>query len=253
VKRRRFFSDMDNAAGSVLLEVVLATVLVGILVVPLATSFAGAVEQTRANRMQATAVGPEGQNVDAASGWEWGPRIIGGWWRPGPVLHLKVVGGVAGSAETALMLGLWVDGWPKGEWPVDAGGTSGEVGGLDETLIGPAPWTGLAGGELTIRARTGDGPWGPPWRLAVPGPAGDAPAPGPVLPDSALQPVVVAHRAAAGTESLTASWNADPLSPPAFGAPFVVTARVQGWGAAVLDQGSQWWWMEDGRSVDLYF
>jgi hypothetical protein len=119
--------------------------------------------------------------------------------------------------------------------------------------VGPAPWAGLSGGELTVRVRTANGPWGPPWRLAVPGPAAEEPAPGPAFPDPSLEPAVAAHRPAAGTSSLTASWDADVFSPPSFGAPFVVAARVQGWGAAVLDQRSQWWWMEDGRSVDLYF
>jgi hypothetical protein len=242
-----------DAMGSVLLEVVVASLLIGMLVVPLATAFGGAVGQTRGARVQAAAVGADGRGLAAAGSWEWGPRVIAGWWRPGPILHLKLSSEAVEGAEAGRRVGLWVDGWLKEELSVEAGSSSDAVGGPEEVRIGPDPWTGLSGGELTVRVRTADGTWGPPWRLAVPGPAADPPAPGSVLPDPSTEPSVAAHRPAAGTSSLTASWSADGLSSPPFGAPFIVVARMQGWGAAVLDQRSQWWWMEDGRSVDLYF
>jgi hypothetical protein len=56
-----------------------------------------------------------------------------------------------------------------------------------------------------------------------------------------------------GTSSLTVSWSAAPLSSPPFGLLFSLAPDIQGWGGATLDGRSQWWWMEEGRSADLYF
>ena len=103
-----------------------------------------------------------------------------------------------------------------------------------------------------IRARVANGAWGPPWRLAVPEAGGGTPAPGLALSASPARRSWCIARAAA-THPLTASWSAAPLTSPPFGLLFSLTPALQGWSGATLDGRSQWWWMEDGRSVDIYF
>ena len=56
-----------------------------------------------------------------------------------------------------------------------------------------------------------------------------------------------------GTSSLTASWSAAALTSPPFGLLFCLAPAIEGWGGATLDERSQWWLMEEGRDVDLYF
>jgi phosphate/sulfate permease len=101
---------LADTCGSVLLEVVLATLLVGILVVPLATALGGAVAQTRAARLQIAGAGAQNPSLNESTGWEWGPRVIAGWWRPGPILHVKVAGGVGDAIPTS----TWAFGWTDG-------------------------------------------------------------------------------------------------------------------------------------------
>jgi hypothetical protein len=251
--RFRFLSRAAETRGSILLEVMVATLLVGILVVSLATAFFGVVGRTREAREQASAAREGGRSPDAASSWEWGPKVVAGWWRPGPILHLRVAGDIGDGAEEGRSVGLWVDGWLVGERVVEAGEVDAAPAGPHEMLIGPDPWGGFAEGELVVRVRDAGGPWGPPWRLAVPDAAATTPATGPVLPSPSGQTAAVAHRPVAGTSPLAVSWSAEVLSPTLFGAPFIAAGGVQGWGGATLDERSQWWSMEEGRSVDLYF
>jgi hypothetical protein len=114
-------------------------------------------------------------------------------------------------------------------------------------------WAGLTQGELVIRARAANGPWGPPWRLAVPGARGETPALGSALSASQQEPTVAVHRPGIGNSALTASWSAVALTSPPFGLLFCLAPALRGWSGGTLDGRSQWWWMEDGRSVDIYF
>ena len=239
-----------GAAGSILLEVVLAAVLVGLIVGTLATAFAGMVEQARAVRQQPGA--ESGVSVAGGSeAWEWGPRVIAAWWRPGPALHVRISGTPDGGGGT-MCVGLWADGWPVDEMAVpgdDAGGASN----AGELQVGAPTWTDLSGQELVIRVRAADGAWGPPWRLAVAVPSGADPAPGSPLGSPPSGPTVVAHRPGMGTSTLQPSWSPGALTSAPFGLVFAPDPAVSGWGGATLDGRSQWWWMEEGRSVDLYF
>ena len=252
MSRCRLLFITGGSRGSVLLEVLVATILVGILVVPLATALAGTVDGGRDARARIVAMEADGVRTEAARSWEWGPRVVEGWWRPGPILHLRLAC-LLGTEATALpRVGMWVDGWLVDEVVVaDAG--QGADGLAEEILFGPDLWTGLAGGELVVRVRSAEQPWGPPWRLAVPEAVASGPDVGPTMPDASQQPVVVAHRPVAGTSPLALSWGAEVFSSPPFGGGFVVITGAQGWGRATLDERSQWWWMDEGRSVDLYF
>ncbi len=240
-----------GAAGSILLEVMMATLLVSLLVVPLATSFAGMVGEARTVRQRAEGdpAGPAASQ--SAEAWEWGPRVIAGWWRPGPVLHLRV-SGAAGANSADAEVGLWAEGWLVGQeaiiWSAETGAAAN-----NDLQLGPELWTGLAERELVIRARTAGGVWGPPWRLAVPEPGASTPVLGAALSASPQDPTVVVHRPGTGTSSLTATWSPADLTSPPFGLLFSLTPAVEGWGGATLDGRTQWWPMEEGRSVDLYF
>jgi hypothetical protein len=238
-------------AGSILLEVVLATLLVAILVVPLASAFASALDGTRDVRYRAGETPVVGTGGEAADSWEWGPRVLSAWWRPGPVLHIRLSGSER-QGSTRLRLGLWADGWLLVEKDVTIDGPSGTAS-AEDLQIGPESWTGMAESELVLRVRDLEGVWGPPWRLFIPGAGGGSPAPGSALASSAGEPTVVVHRPGAGSSPLSASWTASALTAPPLGLLFVLRPAIQGWGAATLDGRAQWWWMEEGRSVDVYY
>ncbi len=251
MKRGRVLPISDGNAGSVLLEVMMATLLVGLLVVPLATSFAGMVGEARTVRQRAQGDAGGRTTSQSAEAWEWGPRVIAGWWRPGPVLHLRVSGS-SGESPADVEVGVWADGWLVGQEVIVLSGRSGSPA-TNDLQIGPELWIGLADSELVVRVRTVTGVWGPPWRLAVPEPGAGSPALGAALPTPPQDQTVVVHRPGIGTSSLTATWNPGDLTCPPFGLLFALTPAVEGWGGATLDGRSQWWLMEEGRSVDLYF
>jgi hypothetical protein len=235
--------------GTILLEVLVAVVLVGLVVGPLATVLAGLVGQARAVRVAGS--GRSVADRDGGNGLEgWGPRVSAASWRPGPVLRLAT--DLAGSQDgIEAIVGSWVDGWAVGEIPVGADG--GEAAALGQVTVPASVWSGLAGGEAVLRVRTGSGVWGPPWRSAVPGVDGTAPSAGTLSGAQPAVPTAVVHRPSTGTSKLTVSWAAAPLSARPFPLLFQAGASVQGWGEAALDGGSQWWWMEEGRSVDVYY
>jgi hypothetical protein len=241
----------SSESGSVLLEVVVATVLIGLLVVPLATALAGTLDEARRARERAVAdMGAAGDwSTDGA--WEWGPRVIAGWWKPGPVLHLRLAVG-NGSSDAGRHVGFWADGSLVAEQAVLGGGDASEEAG-PELQMGPEAWNGLTEKELVVRVRDGEGAWGPPCRLAVPVPGAGPPAVGSVLGYESPDLTAVVHRPGVGTSSLTASWSAASLASPSFGLLFPFSAAVEGWGGVSLDGRTQWWRMDGGRSVDVYF
>ena len=159
---------------------------------PLATAFARTVGDARSVRQRVEGEVSTGSGSGRSEGWEWGPRVIAAWWRPGPVLHVRV-SGTAGQALTDAQVGLWADGWLVAEEAITINQT-GVSAMANDVQIGPEFWTGMAESELVIRARVTGGAWGPPWRLAVPGAGGGTPAPGSVLSGSQQGPTVVVHR-----------------------------------------------------------
>ena len=233
----------------ILLEVLVAVVLIGLVVGPLAVALSGVIGQARAVR---EAGGGEADSPRAGmKGLEaWGPRVTEASWRPGPVLRLATdLAGSLGGLEATV--GIWVDGWAVGEVPVGVEGEPGAASG--EVTVPASVWSGSAGGEVVLRVRTGLGAWGPPWRSAVPSQDGGSPALGTVAGAEPAQPTAVIHRPGTGTSKLAASWAAVPLPAPPFPLLFAASASVHGWGEAVLDGRAQWWWMEEGRSVDLFY
>ena len=237
-------------SGYILVEVVVAAVMIGLMLASLGAAFAGAVEQARTMR-SLVGTGTEAAGSDAGAAWEWGPRVVAAWWTPGPALHARISGTPDASGK-ARYVGVWVDGWLVRESLVAGDGAEGAAV-TAELVVPTQTWSGLVGRELVIRARNADGPWGPPWRLAVAGPAGGDPALGSPHVSPLPGPTAVAHRPGAGASSLQVSWRSGSVSAPPFGLLFVLDPAVLGWGGVTLDSRSQWWWIQDGRSVDLYF
>ncbi len=235
--------------GFILLEVIAAVALVGILVVPLFTAFAGVVERSRLARQAAGAQSAAWAPATAAA-WEWGPRVAGAWWGPGPVLHVSTAPGACSSTSEAT-LGIWADGLLLLETPVLDASAEPDLPG--ETRIEPWKWTGLEGDEVIARVRTGDGIWGPPRRSVVPAPTGGPPAANVSAGLPSFSPAVVVHRPQAGTSAMHVSWGSEPVMAHPPGLVFTADPPVSGWAGAALGGQWQWWWMEEGRGVDLYF
>lgn len=245
-------SGRRGARGAILLEVVVATVLVALLVLPLAEGLRSAVERARSGRDGAGEL--SNQVSDRSKGgdpWSWGPRVVDGWWRPGPVLHLRVAQAAGDGDPMPLTLGIWADGWLIGERP--AGATAALE--VDQPV-----WEGKEAGELLVRLRATEGAWGPPWRTQVPGPDGGFPAAasaGPadlgVAGDSGGDPVVVVHMALLGTSTPSLRAGRGLIAPLFQGAPFPFAAGEGGWWSGEAEGRSQRWRMDQGRGLDVYF
>lgn len=239
----------SRESGTILFEVLVAVVLIGLVVGPLATALSGVIGQARTLREegagQAASDGASGNRLEG-----WGPRVTEASWNPGPVLRLST--DLAGSGDGVdARVGIWVDGWSVGEVPL--GADDGQAAAPVEVTVPASVWSGRAGGEVVLRVSSGTGGWGPPWRSAVPGLDGGAPDIGMAAVEESLQPTAVVHRTGTGTTKLTVSWSIAPLAVPPFPLLFPVMASVQGWGGVALEGGTQWWRMEEARSVDVYY
>jgi hypothetical protein len=242
--------------GSILLEVVFATLLVGLLVVPLATAFSGSVHQAR--DVQERAAADRNSRAEAcADAWEWGAMVTDAWWRPGPVLHVRL-SQKSNLGSGAAQLGLWVDGCLVAREDITLDGAMRTAptapASSGDLQFGPELWAGLADCELVARLRIDDGAWGPPWRLAVPAAGAGAPAWGVANHASAAEdPSVVVHRPSQASSSLMSSWSLADMTSPPFGLLFLLAPAVDGWGGVTLDGRAQSWRMEEARSVDAYY
>jgi hypothetical protein len=129
-----------RAEGLVLIEVMMATVLLALLVVPLVSGVLSVTRSADAMRGKTAEQGDLMPGSEAGGAWEWGEVISQAWWRPGPTLHARAEYGSGADCT----VGLWAEGWFLGEWK-----TSGN--GFVEVT---APvWADLTGAELTARVR----------------------------------------------------------------------------------------------------
>jgi hypothetical protein len=224
----------------------MAIVLVGTLVVPLATGIQLATNRAEGLRDRSEALYADGSTVDGSEAWTWGATVESATWEAGPVLRVDVRQdtGAAGA------VGLWVDGWHLGEWETDSSGT---------IAVGPAEWSGRTGSELVIRARGGGGCWGPPWRSFVPDSycqiVGDRASRdfGPSLSGGVPEWQLVAHVPALGNPSLYATWTDGPFGESVLGLTYLLPLATGGYCELGLDGDSQSWGMEEGRALDVYF
>jgi hypothetical protein len=232
------------AAGSILIEILVAIVLLCIAIVPLASAMDEAREQVERARFQNQSAMSTSTIAWTREAWVWGPRLTSAEWRPGPGLHLDV--GQGKGSE--VMVGLWIDGWFAGEWQPDA---SGRI-----VVQGPTV-AGHVGAEMVVRVRSPGKHWGPPWRSLVPDHSGR-----------------VAGGLVWGREVAAGSTAEDQtvLHPPTEGVPLFevsdpgLTLRVDGAGPPIfvgniagnecvagLNDIEQAWKVEENRALDLYF
>ncbi len=239
---RRGSSLLPDQQGSVMLEAIVAFVLLAIALGPLVgTLLSLADRSTRVqSRLSSTSLGDEaGSPVPAVDRWTWGPRPGEVSWGDGPSLLVTLAGP---GTEKVARVGVWVDGWPAAEVDV-AGQTSLEVGSA-------AQWLGRPGAELIIRARTADGPWGPPFRTVVPGSSLTAAVPLEEVSDVPSSATV--HFPIAGRLLLLLSGQPvlDPAGPSA--EPGLLPPLSPGAADVESTWPSQSWIVSPERRIDLY-
>jgi hypothetical protein len=235
-----------TARGFILIEVLVSVVLLGIVIVCLATATSSARERAGSTWGQAEIIGQRTTVEDGADPWEWGCVISEAEWAAGPSLELTVAPDVGESA----VVGVWVEGWLVAERVPD---TERQV------HIRAAELAGSEGKELVVRVRAEGAGWGPPWRLLVPdGRTGSGSGlPAPLAMASGTPPpagaISVVHLPRAGTQIPETSFLGT-VTGAAEGLPTVLLPGVTAGSCGVtLDGRSQSWWMEDGRVLDVYF
>jgi hypothetical protein len=233
-------------SGFVVMEVLVTVVLLAVLIVPLATGVSAAVGGAVRVREQAALLPAVNSESASRTAWEWGPMVGGLQWTSGPTATIEL----ETRADSEVAVGLWVDGWFLGEWSPDG----------EHVLELPASmWSGHESGELTIRARGLDGPWGPPWRWMIPGEDFE-----PVPMADLGHDVVESDGATTGGETVVhvpglAKPDVEILQPDT--ALYVdrlgLVFHLLPTSTAVLDirlgEVAQCWFMENGRALDLYF
>ncbi|GAB4250535.1 MAG: hypothetical protein Kow00129_11430 [Thermoleophilia bacterium] len=228
-----------RVGGFSLLETVTASFLLAVLVVGIVPALV-----ELATRLPREAAGAETPAESTPSGvWGMSPGY-GGWsssaepgelhlmWRPPP-----------GDQDTAVWVGLWVDGWLLDEIP--SVGTSGQ-GAVE--LGGPALWCSHPGAEVVVRCRMDKGPWGPPRRLVVPFSSASTPD----LTATGYEQVVTVHPAYFGEKEMLVS--ADGWETVRRGTGVIGTVLSAASEAGISLDGHVQSWRADGpRTLDVYF
>lgn len=235
-----------GAAGSILIEVVVAVLLAGVLVGELAAAFSAGMARAAQVDVRVSSLG-----VDAAAAgkdsWNWGPSVSSLSWGAGPALR---IGLRQRDRAAALVAGLWADGWFLGEHRLDANA------GL---RVAGATWEGMQGQELVVRVRDSEGEWGPPWRTVIPDVCGDiegekvAPLPAAEEADLVSGQATAVHLASLSTAALESSWTGRPQEAASLGAPVFVVPSNSGLCDIGVMGNIQTWLKEAARVVDLYF
>jgi len=232
--------------GATLLEVMVALVLLGMLIVPVALGVDSAVNRSTSVRAQANDLAAGFGSSGSGQAWKWGPALTGAVWRPGPALDLTV----KVPSEERLVVGLWCDGWPLGEREVDPEG---------RLSVQASDLRGLVDGELVVRVREAEGTWCPVWRSLVPDSTGAFtlvdPAPDTGDADLApeLPPQLVIHAPAVANPSFELSSGCGETEAAYPGLTFRVPECTGGRSWADLEGRVQSWLMEQGRALDVYF
>jgi type II secretory pathway pseudopilin PulG len=231
---------LRRCEGMILIEVIVAIILLGSLVVPLAGGILSAAGRADGVRQQAARVAGAVLDGDTLRAGMWGSEVARAWWRLGPTLLVRP----ERSGDVVATVGLWVDGWFLGEESLDG----------DRALRLDAPtWSPYAGSELVLRVRTRDGAWGPPWRSLVPGADGVVSLPVSTGVATGVGGQVVAHAPAAGNPAFQLSWAQVCPEPGPLGLPLVLQTVLSGPGGISLDGSGQSWSMELKRGLDVYF
>ncbi|OFW60567.1 MAG: hypothetical protein A2133_11945 [Actinobacteria bacterium RBG_16_64_13] len=234
-----------STEGSILLEVLVALVVLGVLVGPMVTAVHSAVSGAAAARLQMSGARHVPSESSSGRAWGWGPRIADATWRLGPVLQIKVQP-VDGAVP---VVGIWINGWFTGEQSPEPDGLLS----VDSDLL-----SDRAGQELVVRERMPGEPWGPAWRSTVPDADGSVPgamaAEGAESGEGAPGAVIsLAHAPGLASPALVASWTEAPVASLALGVPLFLAPATTGRCELSLCGGTQSWWMESERVLDVYF
>ena len=251
-KSGRGMARSEAAAGWILLEILATLVLLSLVIGPLVTGLISAVDRAAASRAEIES----GDTVQGgvatdtgASAWEWGPRVVSAVWHPGPALETRVATRVGGAGGRGLV-GIWIDGWFRGEESPDDKGLL--------TLKADC-FAGSFGQELILRVREDDGCWGPPWRLVVPDAyetlAVTSPAAGreSVLASAEIESYTAVHVPGSANPRIEMSGSSMRLLFDSLAFPLFLTPADPGDNDLVVDGQRQSWLMENGRALDLYF
>lgn len=245
IRRPLAGSSLTGEDGLVLVEILVSLMLVGLLVVPLAGAAQTATMKAQATWEQAEEVGGEYAVARAGDAWDWGGAVSWAAWSPGPRLQVRTVL----SGKEAVVLGIWVDGWFRGEYEPDAEG---------RVSLSPADLDAEAGQELVARTRVCGEPWGVPWRAIVPDHAGHlepgrrAGEPGAPVEETDAAATVV-HVPNLATALVGLSWIDPPIDAGDEGTPVMLPEPGDGWCEVTVAGVAQCWWRADGRLVDVYF
>lgn len=227
-------------SGWILLEVMVAVVLLGVLVGPLAGSVMAAAAQSERLRQQAGELSADPVEGFILAAWTWGPGLASVDWRPGPALEVTPCFPDQGSAA---LVGLWIDGWFQEEW---------EVGFGSSLLIPLQTWSAHEGGEAVVRSRGQGGAWGPPWRSLVADAGGTVAGLGLREAGSVGATQMVVHPPLAGSAAVDPSWSADGSSLDA-SLPVILTLVPEGPVGVSLASWAQSTRMRGQRDLDVYF
>jgi hypothetical protein len=240
-------SGKHKGRGFVLVEVMVAALLAGLLVAPLANCMQSAVMMARHLRGEAAALSSKDLDVVVGAAWTWGPMVEAALWDLGPELTVTV----RPPSRASLLVGAWADGWSIGEWEVEDGNRLNLMGSI---------WSGRAGRELTVRVREPHGQWGPPWRTVIPD------AWGAVEGENAYGVIdgaggeesngdqgTVVHVPAFCAPELKTSWTTTVPGKVAAGVAFVLAPAGSGWCEVELRAQRQSWRGVDGRCLDVYY
>ncbi len=244
MRRRSCLCRRRTVDGSILIEVLVALVLVSIALGPLSMSAQTARDRSREIVSNGEALSPFACLDSNAAAWSWGPRIVGGAWRPGQRLDLLVDADPLSGA----VVGLWTDGWLIATLqPLGDGSLSADVGHLG----------GREGAELVARVRLGGQTWGPAWHTIVPamleGGARSL-APAHFSEGGALYPAaVVVHVGSVSNPLLEVSGGSATASRDVTGLPFYLVPVTEGALEVRLNAIPQSFMGEEARALDLYF
>ncbi len=243
-------SNHDPNHGFVLIEVLIALLLLTVLIVPLATGVTSAISRTDALQEHYREVCDATRTSTTAEAWGWGPKTVSVAWKEGPALSVDV----EDCGESAVIVGVWTEGWFQGEWVLEDEGIL-EIPASEFSTSG---FPAQPGAEIVVRTRCPDDAWGPPWRTIAPeGEDGlDRPAP--------------ASSEVAGNQVFTGSANV--IHAPAWANPVIEVSNAGAllgtdrlkllFDLALLGSGRcdvimgdrfQSLKMENGRAVDVFF
>ncbi|MCX8032901.1 MAG: hypothetical protein N3B14_05885 [Thermoleophilia bacterium] len=260
--------------GFLLFEVLAAVVvlsLMAVFLVSMAASLASASAALRTEQQPATATDSAEKESTEANGkkaWCWGEQVQSVSWNARGELKVAVSDDwdlPAGGADSGCYkkVGLWIDGWFKGEFLVN----NGEAALPPECWKSGLPQIASAGHEVVLRVHKVTGSWGAPWRITV-SEVSDGETQGasfascsetsggdlePAAGQSPDWAAAVVHIPFLSTAGLHTTGLPCTVADECKGLLRTISPAGEGVVTVELEGQSQSWLVEIGRSLDVYF